>query len=197
MAWTGFASGLAGLFGGGISSAVAAKEAKKNRQFQERMSSTAYQRSMKDMRSAGLNPILAYQKGGASTPGGAQANIPDMGPAASTALSGVRLKQELRNMKDTQKQIRATTSKIEADEAASLTSAAKTWQNYRMDELGMPRRQLQQMGFSTALDAARGLKSQSTKTGNWLRDSMQFTNSPADSFRAWVNKYKDGNRKSK
>ncbi len=46
-------------------------------EFQREMSNTAYQRAMKDMRKAGLNPILAYKQGGASTPGGAMAKLLD------------------------------------------------------------------------------------------------------------------------
>lgn len=64
-------------------------EAQKNRDWQEMMSNTAYQRAMADMKAAGLNPILAANLGGASTPGGATGTIAgaSMGLQGSSAAS--------------------------------------------------------------------------------------------------------------
>lgn len=64
--------------------------------FQERMSNTAYQRAMEDMRKAGINPLMVSKLGGASTPTGAMAQLRDpfeKGIQATNSYNQARLNQ--------------------------------------------------------------------------------------------------------
>lgn len=78
-----------GQTGSGLTSAqqeanaFSASEAEKQRQWEEQMSSTAYQRQVSDMRAAGVNPALAMQgSSGASTPSGSSATSVAPSPGA-------------------------------------------------------------------------------------------------------------------
>jgi hypothetical protein len=55
--------------------AASAEQAANQMAFQERMRDTQYQTAVKDMKSAGLNPMLAYSQGGAGTPTGAMGSV--------------------------------------------------------------------------------------------------------------------------
>lgn len=60
-------------------------EAQINRDFQERMANTSYQRAIKDMQAAGLNPMLAFEQGGAAAPQGSTASSSSKASDANAA----------------------------------------------------------------------------------------------------------------
>lgn len=87
--------------------------------FQERMSNTQYQRGVKDMMAAGLNPMLAYSQGGASSPMGA---MPQVQNAVSAGVSGagqamqtISALQSMMQSEATVEQVKAQTAKIQSE----------------------------------------------------------------------------------
>lgn len=90
--------GVASAFGAYRANAQNIDLAREQMAFQERMSNTSYQRAVEDMRKSGINPMLAVDKGGASTPAGAAPTMQNiaanlMGNVSSAAQVALTLKQ--------------------------------------------------------------------------------------------------------
>lgn len=113
-------------------------------------SNTSYQRAVADMRAAGLNPILAYSQGGASTPTAQVAKTTDFSHSGTKAVHNALTTSQVANTQQ-------STRTAAAQERATLEAAEQTrLNNQGLRALPPEYRALATMGSSTGAGVAAG-----------------------------------------
>lgn len=119
------ATAAIGFMGGERASSLDRREAARNRDFQagqaginrgfqERMRNTEWQAAVSDMKAAGINPAVAYSRGGASSPGGSMPGGATAAPARDSVASAQQSLMFKKNMELLTQQIDKTRGEASA-----------------------------------------------------------------------------------
>ena len=158
------------------SNAFNAAEAEANRYQQRYMSDTAYRRGMIDMKEAGLNPMLAFNQGGASMGSGAQASATtakmenNLGAGITSAMQGAQLSTTIENTKSQTDVNEAVEQTNKTMQAKNMAETAKVAQEIQIKKKDMPFAEAKSNIGNWMLDKA---KSYLETSGKEAHDNLQ------------------------
>lgn len=165
----GLISGASSAFGASRANTAAQEAAQRQMEFQRESAQNSYQWAMADMKSAGLNPMLAYQRGGAAALSGAS-YTPQNIASGSAAAAGATISSalQLKRFKAELTLLQRQGDKTKADRDLASQQGMESFSREQLNKANLP-------AATSAATAARiDQKFWDSKLGKWVRYTDLF-----------------------